>query len=302
MTLSQLSCFRAFVEERSVTEAARRLGVTQPAVSQQLQQLSEALGCDLYHRHGSKFTLTAEGWAAYERAKRILTELDLLEDDIRSRDGNVVGTVRIGSGQVAAKTVLSDTIQAMMTAHPRVSFSLVETHSSALPDLIRHSRVDLGIGILPRADRGLRLQQLLSGRLLLICSSKHELSARRSISRHELKNLSLIRHSREHTTRIIAYELYGEDRVAGNFQLEVMNTETIIHYVQRDMGVALASSYAIAWLNPSDIATIEIEESADIPWGVISDAARPLSAAARVFVETLKQQFPADAGGEPHVA
>jgi len=293
MTIVQLACFRCFVEEQSVTKAARRLHVTQPAVSQQIHLLAENLGCALFHRSGSSFELTAQGEFVYERAKGILSQVEGLREEIGSYGDKIVGKVRIGSGQLAAKTILADAVHELSAEYPEVSFSLFETYSSNLPELIRRTRVDLGIGILPRNAKGLRPVKLLSGRLVLICSQRNALSSRASISRSELRKLNLIRHSRENMARAIAYELYGEDEMSGKFRLEAMNTETIMSYVQRDLGVALASSYTIEWLNPSGIATVELEEETEIPWGIMSDASRPLSKAAEVLVEKLTQRFSA---------
>ena len=292
MNPTRLSCFRCLVEEGSVTQAARRLCVTQPAVSQQLRQLTEELGCELYHRRGRKIELTAAGEFVYGKAKGILSELDGLRQELRSRGDRVVGRVRIGSGQVAAKTVVGDTIQDLSEHCREVSFALFETSSSRLPELILRSRIDLGIGIPPQDRKGIRFQQLLTGRLLLICSCQSPLSSRQIISRRELRKLSLIRHSKENTARAIAFDLYGEADSEASFRLEAMNAETIISYVRRNMGAALATSHTIDWLRPDGIATVELEETVQIPWGVMSDASRPMSKAANVFVDRLTAQFP----------
>jgi len=61
------------------------------------------------------------------------------------------------------------------------------------------------------------------------------------------------------------------------------------------MGVALASSYTVEWLRPTGIAVVELDEETEIPWGVTSDASRPLTRAAKVLVDRLREQFPATA-------
>lgn len=291
MTTIQLACFRCFVEEGSVTKAARRLCVTQPAVSQQIRLLAGDLGCELFHRRGHHVELTPDGEFVYEKAKSILSELESLPQELRSRGRQIIGTVRVGSGQIAAKTVVADAVHSMIEDYPDVSFSLFETNSSNLPELVLNSRIDLGVGILPQARKGIRSEKLLTGRLLLICSQQNPLSSRQSISRCELRKLNMIRHSKENSARVIAFDLYGENDAESHFRLEAMNVETILSYVQRDMGVALATNYSIEWLKPAGIATVEIEDDVEIAWGVMSDASRPVSKVANVFVEKLKEQF-----------
>jgi DNA-binding transcriptional LysR family regulator len=187
----------------------------------------------------------------------------------------------------------------MSQRYPEVSFSMLETYSSNLPELLLKSKIDLAAGILSQGRSDLRVEKLLTGRLLLICSKRAALSARRSISRRELRKLNLIRHSMQNTARGIAYEMYGEAEVKGRFHLEAMNSETIISYVRRNMGVALATSYMIDWLKPAGIATIELEDSIDIPWGVMSDPSRPMSKAATVFIDKLRDRFSTRSTEEP---
>ena len=292
MNLTQLACFKCFVEEKSMTKAAQRLHVTQPAVSHQVRLLAEGLECRLYHRRGNHIELTPDGEFVYEKAKGILWEVDGLRDELRSRSGRVCGRLRLGSGQVAAKTVLRDAVHGMMQDYPDMSFSLFETSSSSLSDLLLQSRIDLGVGILPQNNPSIRTQKLVTGRMLLVCSERNPLSARKSISRRDLRQLDLIRHSRENTARSIVAGLYGEEEVRGTFSLEAMNSETVLSYVQSDMGVALATSLIIEWLRPAGIATIEIEDGIEIPWGIMSDASRSMSKAATTFVDKLTELFP----------
>lgn len=291
MTTTQLSCLKCVVEEGGVTKAALRLGVTQPAVSQQLQLLAAELGCQLFHRRGKHYELTSDGRFAYEKAKAILSEMEGLPDALRSRRGQVSGTVRIGSAQVAAKTVVGDAIHGMSRRYSDVKFSLLETGSRHLPELVLKSQIDLGVGIVATKPRGIRFEALFTGRMLLICSRKDKLSSRESISRRDLRELNLIRHSREDPARALGFDLYGEKEEDSSFRLEAMNTETIISYVKRNLGVALALSYVIDWLKPSGISTIELEDEVEVQWGIMSDPTRRLPKAAEVFIDTLRERL-----------
>ncbi|OQA82191.1 MAG: HTH-type transcriptional regulator BenM [Lentisphaerae bacterium ADurb.Bin242] len=290
MNITQLTYFKHTVDEMSVTKAARRLFVTQSAVSQQIALLSAELECRLFYRHGRSLQLTPEGEFLYQKAKNIIIQMEGLSDELKSRGKNVVGTVRIGSGPVTGKKLLPEIISGMLTKYPDVSFSLFEIHSSSLIKSIVESRIELGIGQIDEEDERIHFEKLMVGRLVLICSSQSEWSKLKSISVRALPKLNLIRRVRE-----VEYSRLSKilQTAAGrNFQLAAMNTETIVPYVKLNMGMALAPDYIIAMMKPKGISQIRIEEEIRIPWGIMRDKFRPVSKAAQVFIDKLKQKLP----------
>src|SRR6266536_5141548 len=98
MDTRQLAAFCAVVEKRSFSQAAERLGVTQPAVSLQIRALEKRLGCQLLDRSGRRVEPTEAGLRLYRGAQRLLVlEEQLVEEVAGSEDGALRGTLAIGA-------------------------------------------------------------------------------------------------------------------------------------------------------------------------------------------------------------
>lgn len=111
MNITQLTYFKHVADEMSVTKAARRLFVTQSAVSRQLGLLAAELECQLFHRRGRALFLTPEGEFIYQKAKSLVVQMEELKDELKSRGKNVAGKLKIGSGPVIGKKVLPEAMR-----------------------------------------------------------------------------------------------------------------------------------------------------------------------------------------------
>ena len=290
MNIIQLKYFKYVVDEMSVTKAARRLFVTQSAVSQQLRLLEEGLECKLFYRKGARIQITQDGEFLYQKAKSIISQFEGLPNELKARGDNVVGKIRIGSGPVVSKKFLPDVVSAMLTDYPEVSFSLFECYSRNLHKGISESRIDLGLGQIMAHDEGIVAEKLFSGRQVLICSAQSECHSLKSVSLRDLSKFNLIRRVEEVENDYFAKGIQ-DSTFNRNLQLQAMNTETIIPYVQRGMGVTLAADYIINLLKPKGISVISLEENIPVSWGIMRDKFRPVSKAEQIFIDNLKQKI-----------
>jgi DNA-binding transcriptional LysR family regulator len=290
MNIIQLKYFKYVIDEMSVTKASRRLFVTQSAVSQQIRLLEDELDCKLFYRRGQNIQITQDGEFIYQKAKAIISQFEGLHDELKSRGENVVGKIRIGSGPVISKKLLPDIVSDMVIDYPDVSFSLFECYSRNLRKAIIESRIDLGLGQIIEHDEGIVTEKLLTGRQVLICSAKSKWHSLESVSLRDLSKFNLIRHVDKVEDDYFAKQIQ-ENSSAKELQLQVMNTETIIPYVKRDMGVALAPDYIIELLTPEGISIVKLEEKIPISWGIIRDKSRLFSKAEQIFIDSLKQKL-----------
>src|SRR6185295_17223132 len=106
MDTRQLAAFCEVVERRSFSEAAQRLGVTQPAVSQQVRALEQRLGQQLLDRSGRRVEPTEAGLRLYRGAQRMLQLEEQLLDELSEPEGPLQGTLELGASTGPASVVL----------------------------------------------------------------------------------------------------------------------------------------------------------------------------------------------------
>ncbi|MBW6525748.1 LysR family transcriptional regulator [Sphingomonas sp. RHCKR7] len=144
MELRHLRYFLAVAEERHFTRAARRLGIAQPALSQQIKDLEREIGAALFHRvpHGAE--LTAAGASFLDRVRAVPRLVaDAVEEARRAARGEI-GSLRLGfTGSAAFNQRVPAAIRTFRRAFPAVELTLREANSNALVDWLREGALDL---------------------------------------------------------------------------------------------------------------------------------------------------------------
>ena len=97
MDIRHLKYFISIVEEGTISQAAKRLNIAQPPLSQQLKQLEDELGATLFERHTRKMIITEEGILFYKRAKEILELLTGTVEEVRELSDGTKGILSIGT-------------------------------------------------------------------------------------------------------------------------------------------------------------------------------------------------------------
>ena len=126
MDLRQIRYFIAVAEERSFTVAARRLNLSQPPLSQQIQSLEAALGAQLLYRTSRRVELTHAGEALLARARAIQQQIKLAEDEVRSIGAGLVGSLDIGATGSILRGRLADLLAAYRKVAPSVKMTVHE--------------------------------------------------------------------------------------------------------------------------------------------------------------------------------
>ncbi|MEO1110987.1 MAG: LysR family transcriptional regulator [Pseudomonadota bacterium] len=160
----------------SVSEAARHLGVSQPAVSKGIAQLENSLGTPLLRRAGRPLGLTEEGIAVADYAQRA----DLLQNQVLTRledaRSNRTGTVRLGSfGSSASFQILPGTLSDFAQVCPGISVEILEFPDADLEQALEDGIVDLAIMSLPDNDR-LEIASVASDWLVGLVADNHPLA------------------------------------------------------------------------------------------------------------------------------
>ena len=141
--LRQLVYLSELARSRSWTDAADRLGVSQPALSQSMHQLEQRLNVRLFEAVGRRRVLTDEGRQAVSFAREILNTTDDLRSELHARGTKLHGRLRVGMIDAASLYVLPDVIKAFRIAYPDVDLELTVAPSAPLLEGLRTLEHDL---------------------------------------------------------------------------------------------------------------------------------------------------------------
>lgn len=136
---------KAIHEASSVSGAARALGYSQPAITQQLKTLERSLRVVLISRSRSGTRLTEAGQVLLRHGETVLTATALAESEVASIAGLRAGNVRLASFPSAAATILPGTMSRMAAAHPDVAFTLAEAEPLDALAIVRRGECDIAV-------------------------------------------------------------------------------------------------------------------------------------------------------------
>jgi DNA-binding transcriptional LysR family regulator len=172
LSLQQIRCFCAALELGSFTAAAHTLGVSQPAVAEQIRKLEHALGAALFVRAGRGVVATEAGRAFAEHAARSLRALEDGAGSVGELTALRGGTVAVGIFGEPSAWRVDEHVAAFLRRHPDVSVRLVGLNSSSIADRVRHGELEAGVVLLPVDDDTLDVRPIVRDEVLYVSASR----------------------------------------------------------------------------------------------------------------------------------
>jgi len=297
MDTRQLLAFCAVVEKRSFSQAAERLGVTQPAVSLQVRALEKRLGTKLLDRSGRRVEPTEAGLLLYRGAQRLLTLEEELVNEVASADaeGPVAGTLEIGASTGPGGVVLPRLLCEFAASHPDLHVQLSVADTQTIVERVADRTLEIGVvGAAPR-HRAVEFEPFFRDSVVLACPVGHRFAGRR-ISLKELESEPLIVMQEGAGVRdVIEEELrnLGAPLKTLNVRLELGLQESVVSAVRAGYGVSFISRSSIE----SDLEAGMLEEArvvgleAEREIYLVRATGRSETRAAREFLDFARKQI-----------
>lgn len=294
MEIRQLRAFIAIAEAKTFTAGAKRVNVTQAAISMQIRQLEDELGLQLFTRTPRRVILTQAGEYLLERARTILREHDTALAEIAELGGVEHGRLRIGSASAEFASIqLPHILIALKKDFPNAEIGIRAGTSAALVDKILHGEIDIAFVSLPVENSSITTDLLFSDQIVAIAHPKHPLANKRTISAEKLAEQHLILGERGGNTRRLIDDFFHASNVRPDVIMELSRQEAINQMVEADLGVGTAGAKTIAnEIREGRLISWKIE-GADIRWdlGLARLKGGYYSPIAKEFVRLCKESF-----------
>ena len=192
MDTRQLAAFCAVVERKSFSQAAERLGVTQPAVSLQVRSLEKRLNRKLLDRSGRRVEPTEAGLALYRGAQRMLAlEGQLIEELDAGAGGDLGGTLQVGASTGPGSTIVPVLLCEFQRANPGVAVSLSISDTQSVVDRVAERELELGVVGAARRHRGVVFEPFFRDEVVLAVPPDHRFAGS-TVSLEQLREEPLI--------------------------------------------------------------------------------------------------------------
>lgn len=188
MEFHQLRYFVAAAEELSVSKAAERVHVSQPALSRQIRLLEEEIGLRLFDRIRQRIHLTDAGKFFLLKARQLLCDSEMAVQRVREDFGGVRKTLRLGFLSPFLDDLVAPVVREFQQRHPNSKVSLFDLPPRAQLDRLRLRELDIGLlGNLDDGERtSLDVRSLSKHRFVAVLPESHRLAARKSVKLADL--------------------------------------------------------------------------------------------------------------------
>jgi len=234
MDLEHLRTLIAIAEEGSLSAAARRRHLSQPAVSMQMKALEDGLGSRLIHRGTRGIRLTAAGEAFLVHARRALQTLDAGRAEVAEVEGLARGSLRLGATD-AATEILSDAFLRLHARHPGIEVSVEIDATGALIRSLRQARLDLVLGTLPVNEADVVEEALARERLGLVAPKTARMTSQSDLLARE----PFIAYPRGSTTRALIERAMAREGLVARPVMEIGRPAIMAQLVASGLGVSV---------------------------------------------------------------
>lgn len=288
MELRQLRYFVTVAKTLNFSEAAKLLFITQGTLSQQIKQLEDELGSELFVRSSHNVSLTEAGTEMLPLAQHALKDSAECFQRISDLKKGVTGTLNIGL-TTSFRNILNDALKVYLKEYPNVKLQIIYNSIGELTTMLDEHEIDFFIAFKSAVQYDeIDTDPLLDSELCAVMSKDHPLADRQSLTMQDLERQRIVLPSSGLQSRKAFDRFVDADTSSLNICVEINNPHGIIRLVHSTQMIAIMSSLA-TYYDPTLVA-IPIEGMRRRMVGCVHTLKDCyIKKSARLFIETLKQ-------------
>jgi len=254
-TLRQLTAFREIEKQRSITRAARNLGLTQSGLSSLLRELEAEAGEVLFTRTTRRLEPTAAGLAFSPLAERVLLETEALRSEFEDYRRGKRGQVRVGLLPSLSALILPKLIREFRETHPFVDLDVSEAHAGTLVEMVLAGQLSIALGTAFDQMRHLRHETLWQDEIVVLLPEQLALPYRDTMTWADIATLDFVAIKRATSLRTLSDAGFQGSGSQPKSMMEVESMTTAVALVKAGFGCTILPRSAICMLNTERLVT-----------------------------------------------
>jgi DNA-binding transcriptional LysR family regulator len=285
----QVEAFRAMMLTGSVTEAAKLMNVTQPAVSRLLRDFQALLNMELFEKRGTGLVPVAAATALYMEVERSFVGLERITaaaEEIRSRR---TGTLRIAALPALANGFLPRLSGRFLMERPNLNLSFFGVISPIVVDWVLNNQCDIGFAEVPIAHAGLPSVRLPAPARVAILPAGHRLSAKAMLQPRDFEGETFVSLTAGSTGRHLIDQAFNRDDVRRVLRVETSLSEIMCGLVSSGLGVAICDPFTAQEFANRGVVARPFLPRIDFEFAAVFPPQRSPSPVALDLVEVMRQ-------------
>ncbi|MFW6266825.1 MAG: LysR family transcriptional regulator [Halanaerobium sp.] len=281
--------FYQVAENLSFSQAAKKLYISQSAVSQNIKNLEDELDTKLFIRSTKKVELTGAGKILFEHIEPAFNLIESGEKSIKEINALEKGEIHIGANDTISKDFLLPYLNEFHQLYPEIQIQITNRTSSTCIDLLQQNKVDLIISNLPnpKITAEMMVHKIYSFNDIFIAGNEFKRINNQQHSLMMLKNYPLLMLEPKTTTRKFLDRLLAEMEIEITAAIELGSVDLLIEMAKIGLGIAFVPEYCLS-LDADDLFEVKIKEKLPArELAVVNNKNIPLSNAAEKFLQLL---------------
>jgi DNA-binding transcriptional LysR family regulator len=284
----QIEAFRAIMERGSVTAAAERLGVSQPAVSKILAGLELEIGYPLFTRIKRRLAPTSEAHLLVAEVARLYHGLEQVNEVARAIRDRQVGDLVIHSTYSLGRTVLPDVMAAFVKRHAKAHIVFHVRSSTSIHQKMIDQQLDLGFSMMPFEHPSIVSEELSRAAAVCVLPGDHRLARRKVIRPADLRGERFLSFPLDGRMRHLIDAAFEQEHIERKLQVDVYSSADACALAARGMGVSIVEPFTARDYRRDGLAVVPFEPRIRYLFHAMRPRFRPPSRLADAFLEAMK--------------
>jgi DNA-binding transcriptional LysR family regulator len=285
----QVEAFRAMMMTGSVTDAARLMAVTQPAVSRLLRDFQALLKMELFERRGSGLVPTASATALYMEVERSFVGLERIAAAAEEIRGRRTGTLRIAALPALSNGYLPRLAGGFLKERPNLNLSCFGVISPIVVDWVLNNQCDIGFAEVPIAHSGLPCVRLPALPRVAVLPADHRLAAKAVLEPRDFEGEAFVSLSAGSSSRHLIDQVFNREDVRRVMRVETSLSEIICGMVSSGLGVAICDPFTAQEFEGRGIVVRRFLPRIDFEFAAVFPPQRSPSPVALDLVEVMRR-------------
>lgn len=290
MNLDVWKIFYEVANIGNISKASRRLHISQPAVTKQIQNLEEYLNCKLFIRSQKGVLLTKEGEIILNDIKNGLNSFELAEKKIQANNQMLTGIIRIGISTTLAKTYLMPYIRDFHAAYPNIVFEISTDPTTALKVQMKKGKIDFILAKFPsKIIDDFQYTKIGEMQDIFVVNESYKALLNKKLKLQDLTNYPILLQKNPSSSREFIEKFCLENEVLLNSVMEIASSNLLIEFAKIGYGIGVVTKeYVKKELINQELFELEvIPKISKRDFGIISLDQNYLSKGSMEFLKSL---------------
>jgi len=287
MDIRHLKVVETACKTGSVTETARLLHVSQPAISKTIRQFEEEIGLVLFETVQGRIVATEQARALLPVIADLMSGHERVKQRIEDLRTGRKGLIKIATAPSLTSTLVAEAMRRFRTERPFVELKVIATSTREVVERVARNEVDVGACQPSSGDAAVSTRLLSTGGVICVMPQEHHLSQKPSVSPIDLEREELITFPDAEPTGARVSEAFVTQGVRLRRAVEVNQSFSACSFVSQGLGIALVDSYIHAGVHFPTLVARPFKPEIPLHCHMLISSIRPISPLAQEFCEKL---------------